>query len=80
MQLSNTLEDYWTNFAKTGDPNGRCLPEWRPWKNGREPYIEFINPGVAAPRDHFSPPFCQLATDRLKELFNALNAGEVTQH
>jgi para-nitrobenzyl esterase len=80
MQLSNTVEDYWTNFAKTGDPNGRGLPEWQPWKSGREPYIDFKNPGVAVLHDRFSPPFCQLAPDRLKELFNALNAGEVTQH
>ncbi len=28
--LSERMLDYWTNFMKTGDPNGGALPLWRP--------------------------------------------------
>ena len=25
------MSDYWINFAKTGNPNGASLPEWKPF-------------------------------------------------
>jgi para-nitrobenzyl esterase len=27
--LENTISTYWVNFAKTGNPNGKNLPEWK---------------------------------------------------
>jgi para-nitrobenzyl esterase len=32
IDLENTLSTYWVNFAKTGDPNGGKLPEWKPYE------------------------------------------------
>ncbi|MCI9150495.1 MAG: carboxylesterase family protein [Lachnospiraceae bacterium] len=37
-RLSGELLDYWTNFMKTGDPNGPGLKEWEPFA-GEEGYI-----------------------------------------
>lgn len=33
-KLSSIIMDYWTNFAKTGNPNKEGLPEWPQFNNG----------------------------------------------
>jgi len=40
MELAEKMSTYWTNFAKTGDPNGAGLPRWEPYNRDREPYLE----------------------------------------
>ena len=33
--LSETMQEYWANFVKYGDPNGAGLPTWEPTRDGR---------------------------------------------
>ncbi len=34
LELSETMLSYWSNFAKTGDPNGEGLPTWNEYSVG----------------------------------------------
>ena len=43
-QLADTMSNYWVNFARTGDPNGKGLPKWAPYTREEESYLEFSQP------------------------------------
>ena len=40
-KLAGTMSNYWVNFARTGDPNGKGLPKWAAYKTSDEPYMDF---------------------------------------
>ena len=71
-KLSQIVQSYWTNFAKTGDPNGPGLPHWDSWSTDQESYISFGESGDAVPQKQFSPMYCHLSPDRLKEQLGSL--------
>jgi para-nitrobenzyl esterase len=65
--MAAAIQSYWTNFARTGDPNGADLPRWRPYIGASEQYMEFGNDGRAHPRQGGRPTFCSLDIPKLKQ-------------
>ena len=47
--LSNTLMNYWINFARTGDPNGAGLPHWPAYQATEDLVLEFGEDIAAIP-------------------------------
>lgn len=41
IQLSDDIATYWTNFAKTGNPNDKRLPTWPVFKSGSKSVMYF---------------------------------------
>ncbi|HWB25592.1 MAG TPA: carboxylesterase family protein [Chitinophagaceae bacterium] len=42
-KVSATMEAYFANFIKTGNPNGKGLPQWTPITNGNDSHQMIIN-------------------------------------
>ena len=41
LKLSATMQEAWTRFAASGDPNGPGLPHWPAYDRASDPYLEF---------------------------------------
>jgi para-nitrobenzyl esterase len=59
-ELADIMTSYWSNFMKTGDPNGDGLAEWLPSTSEQIAYMEF--------GDDESDVTCVTDIDQLKEL------------
>ena len=46
--ISKAMQAYWTNFAKTGNPDGDGLPAWPPFKPDTKRFLEFTDSGPVA--------------------------------
>lgn len=64
--LSEILQTYWTNFAKTGNPNGPDVPGWTEFEGGAQTAMEFGKAGRIALRNHSAPTYCDVDAGDLK--------------
>ena len=63
-RVSDLIQQYWTNFAKTGDPNGPGLPPWARFGRNAE-YVE-IGSSTATARQALRRPFCDLFLEHVE--------------
>lgn len=64
-QVSDVMQQYWTNFAKTGDPNGGQLPAWPKFDASSRAYIQFTDAGPIA-KEGLRSPFCDLFIENVR--------------
>jgi para-nitrobenzyl esterase len=60
MHLADLMQTYWTNFARTGDPNGTGLPHW-PVLDKTQSYLRFTqDANTAVSSSPLRGPQCDL--------------------
>ena len=64
-QISARMQEYWTNFAKTGNPNGANMPAWPAFDPEARAYLEFTNAGPVA-KQGLRRAICDLYIEKLK--------------
>ncbi len=64
-KISDQMQLYWTNFAKTGDPNGNGLPKWRKFDPTVRAYIEFTDNGPVA-HEGLRRAYCDIFVENVK--------------
>jgi para-nitrobenzyl esterase len=66
-QVSAAMQQYWTNFAKTGDPNDGQLPVWPKFDTSSRAYIQFLDTGPVA-KEGLRREYCDLFMENVDRL------------
>jgi para-nitrobenzyl esterase len=74
-QISDVMQQYWTNFAKTGDPNGGSLPRWPEFDSSARAYVQFTDAGPV-PKEGLRRPFCDLFIENAKRLMPKFSGSQ----
>jgi para-nitrobenzyl esterase len=54
-RLATTMADYWTNFARSGNPNGADLPTWLPYDSQHQRALELGDDVKIIPYPNLAP-------------------------
>jgi carboxylesterase type B len=65
-RISEAMQQYWTNFSRTGNPNGQ-LPMWPKFDGSSRAYIQFTGANPIA-MNGLRRPFCELLIENVKWL------------
>ena len=68
FKIAETIESYWSNFARTGDPNGGALPKW-PEFGDAQAFVSITQDGKVEANTKLRAPQCDLYRDNLKRIF-----------
>jgi para-nitrobenzyl esterase len=60
-KISDAMQEYWTNFARTGNPG------WHPYTEPSRSYLEFTSDGPV-PSEALRQPFCALYIENVNRL------------
>src|SRR6185503_14926391 len=70
--LSEMMRTFWTNFVKTGDPNGKGLPEWPAYSDSNTQVLH-----IEAEKTQPGPLVNESGLEVLDEYFASRRIGEV---
>jgi para-nitrobenzyl esterase len=65
QKYASLMQRYWTNFAKTGDPNGGSLVKWPKFDPAARAYVDFTDAGPVA-KEGLRRQVCDLFIDNQK--------------
>jgi para-nitrobenzyl esterase len=69
-KLAELMQTYWTNFAKTGNPNGHQIPAW-PEFGAAQTFIRFAQDGRVVKSEALRRSQCDLLREVLKAHMNS---------
>jgi para-nitrobenzyl esterase len=64
VTVSDQMQQYWTNFARTGDPNGGVLPKWPKFDPAKRAYMDLTAEGPVV-REGLRREACDLFIDNV---------------